>query len=80
MDAGVLIEFAAVQKRTNLNDYDKKFLSNCFGRILEGMDLTDKQIELLHRMYVGPPKQKKERVQRVGYTLIDNATGRKVEL
>ena len=79
-ESSVLIEFAAVQKRPNLNEYDKKFVANILCRILEGKDLTDKQAELLHRMYVGPTSAQKERTQRVGYTLINNSTGQKVYL
>jgi hypothetical protein len=80
MDSSVLLEFSAVQKRTTLNDYDKKFLANCLTRLLDGDDLTEKQIELLHRMSPEHRFPVKERVQRVGYTLIDNCTGRKVNL
>lgn len=80
MELGVLVEFAAVEKRTNLNDYDKKFLASCRRRIFEGVDLTDKQIELLHRMVPRCRFPEKETVQRVGYTVIEHKTGRKIHL
>jgi hypothetical protein len=78
MDPQVLLELAAVRKRSHLNDVDNKFISCCLQRIIQGQDLTGPMVELLHRMYTGPTTPRKERPQRVGYTLIDNATGKKI--